>query len=90
MYSDLVCILIVKKLKTKTSSIETVKRYEPRIFKSTHFSSFGEMKIMVSLKSLSTAPNKNCPPNARQSAGRIDAGFFSLSGLKFTLAEVLL
>lgn len=44
----------------------------------------------MSLASLSTDPKKNCGPKAIHSAGRIDAGFRSLSGLKFTLAEVLL
>lgn len=41
------------------------------------------------MKSLSIAPKKNCPPNAKHNAGRIEAGFFSDSGLKFTLADVL-
>lgn len=55
----------------------------------THLSSCGERNIRQSLISLSSAPNRNCPPKARHSAGRMDAGFFSSSGLKFTLADVL-
>lgn len=44
----------------------------------------------MSFTSLSTEPKKNCAPKVRHSAGRIEAGFRSFSGLKFTLADVLL
>lgn len=46
--------------------------------------------MSASLKNLSKAPKRNCPPKAKHRAGKIDAGFLSLSGLKFTLADVLL
>lgn len=44
--------------------------------------------MRISLINFKIEPKRNCPPNARHSAGNIEAGFFSFSGLKLTLAEV--
>lgn len=57
--------------------------------KLTYLSNCGDKNISTSLNNLSIDPNINCPPNAKHSAGRMEAGFFSDSGLKFTLADVL-
>lgn len=46
--------------------------------------------MRTSLINLSRAPKRNWPPKAKQSAGSIEAGFLSDSGLKLTLADVLL